>query len=84
MSHLGIRSGGYDTSGYYGLPDPSPEPTDPHLGLTAADVVAWIMQQRETAGTPIELPSPERFAAAETYVEMALVTLRATPASEQP
>lgn len=69
-------------SGYW-RPVVEPTRTDPHLDLTAADVLAWAAQQREIAGRPVTL-TPETVAAAEAYAQLMLGVIDATPIGDQP
>jgi len=59
-------------TGYYNIPDP--EPTDPHVGISASDVVATVAQQLETAGVVATI-TPESIDAATAHAELLLASL---------
>ncbi|MFI5955380.1 hypothetical protein [Cryptosporangium sp. NPDC051539] len=67
--------------GYLSLPDP--EPTDPHLELTAADVVATVAQQIEVSGRLATI-TPESFDTAESHAELLLAALGVSPGGRPP
>lgn len=82
MSYPGARSGGYQPGGYYGMPEPSPELIDRQLDMSAADVVAYAVQQAETSGRAAMI-TPETLDAATANAESMLAVLGITPRAEQ-
>lgn len=56
------------------LPDVDPELTDPQLAPTAADVVAFVVQQLQGAGRMISV-TPESMDAATAHAELMLAAL---------
>ncbi|MFG1928537.1 hypothetical protein [Cryptosporangium sp. NPDC048952] len=67
--------------GYLSIPDP--EPTDPHLDLTAADVVAAVAQQLEVSGRSMTI-TPESFGTAESHAESLLAALGVSSGERSP